>query len=283
MEQRQKQKNRRAAALIRAFVCVAAVFAVIWFGFELIGGLIGEDEKAPAAEPAAPSRGLAKNSYDRSCFREEDGFIVYDGEQTARRGIDVSSHQGQIDWAAVAADGVEFAMIRVGYRGYTEGDTTMDELFYDNVRGALDHGIAVGVYFFSQAITEEEAVEEAEIVLRAVEGLDITYPVVFDWEDIPQEARTDGMDPVTLTGCAEAFCETVEAAGYRAGVYFNQVFGYQRYNLLTLEPYVFWLAQYDDVPDFHYDFQMWQYTDDGTVAGIEGPVDLNLSFWQPGT
>ena len=165
--------------------------------------------------------------------------------------------------------------------GYTKGDTTLDELFYDNVGGAVSNGIAVGVYFFSQAISEEEAVEEAEIVLRAIEGLDITYPVIFDWEDIPQEARTDGMDPMTLTSCAAAFCETIEQAGYTAGVYFNQVYGYQHYDLKVLEDYVFWLAQYDDAPDFYYDFQMWQYTNAGAVSGITGDVDLNLSFWQP--
>lgn len=115
-------------------------------------------------------------------------------------------------------------MIRVGYRGYTKGDTVLDELFYDNVEGALTNGIQVGVYFFSQAVTVEEAVEEAELVLRAIEGLEITYPIIFDWEDIPQEARTDGMDPVTLTACADAFCGTIAAAGYPAGIYFNQAF-----------------------------------------------------------
>ena len=288
MTRRGRRGRWEAGTLIRAFVLVATVFAVLWVGFELVGGLLTGDEPPEETQSGDGSGmmgqvipGLAKNEYDLSAFRREDGFVVYGGPETAHRGIDVSAHQGEIDWAAVAADGVEYAMIRVGYRGYTKGDTSLDELFYDNVAGAQKHGIQVGVYFFSQAISEQEAVEEAELVLRAIEGLEITYPVIFDWEDIPQEARTDGMDPVTLTNCAQAFCSTIEEAGYTAGIYFNQAYGYQEYNLLALDAYVFWLAQYADAPSFYYDFQMWQYTNAGQVHGIEGDVDLNLSFWQP--
>ena len=287
MRKRQGGPGLGTMALI--FLCVAAVFAVLWFGFEWIGGLAGQDEPEPelhagggSAEPDGVIAGLAKNRYDLTAFAADGEYLVYHGSPKASRGIDVSSHQGQIDWSAVAGDGVEYAMIRVGYRGYTKGDTVLDELFYDNVEGALTNGIQVGVYFFSQAVTVEEAVEEAELVLRAIEGLEITYPIIFDWEDIPQEARTDGMDPVTLTACADAFCGTIAAAGYPAGIYFNQAFGYQEYNLLALDEYVFWLAQYDEAPGFYYDFQMWQYTNTGSVSVIEGDVDLNLSFWHPG-
>ncbi len=267
--------------LVKLFFSVAAVFLAIFALFELFALLHQEPEPPAEPDPTTPVIDLDPNPYDLTAFSEQDGFIVYGGEPEARRGIDVSSHQGAIDWAAVASDGVEYAMIRVGYRGYTEGSTALDELFYDNVGGALDNGIDVGVYFFSQAITEAEAVEEAEIVLRAIEGIDITYPIIFDWEDIPQEARTDGMDSLTLTACAKAFCETIEAAGYPAGIYFNQLYGYQEYDLPALDDYIFWLAQYDSAPTFLYDFQMWQYTNAGTVDGIEGNVDLNLSFWQP--
>ena len=275
--------------LILIFFAVAAVFAVLFFGVEWAGRWFSVEEDAPedtqTQEDWVPEElipGLARNEYDREAFAEEDGFLVYHGEEKASRGIDVSAHQGNIDWAAVAADGVEYAMLRVGYRGYTEGDTFLDETFYDNVAGARENGIAVGVYFFSQAISPEEAKEEAEIAIRAMEGLDITYPVVFDWEDIHQtNARTNQVDQQTLTECAKAFCETVEAAGYTAGIYFNQIFGYQRFILPDLDEYVFWLAEYDSAPDFLYDFQMWQYTNVGQVDGIEGGVDLNLSFWHP--
>ncbi len=270
----------------KIFLLVAAVFGVLFLVFELYARTRPQEEpadpEAPAPVEARPARVPKANPSDHDLFREEDGFLVYDGEPAARRGIDVSAHQGPIDWAKVKADGIEYAMIRVGYRGYTKGDTSLDELFYENVAGARANGIDVGVYFFSQAIDRDEAVEEAEIVLRAIEGLDISYPVVFDWEAIPQaEARTDGMDPKVLTGCARAFCRTIEQAGYTAGVYFNQIYGYEHYNLVALEEYVLWLAQYADRPDFRYGFQMWQYSCTGAVDGIDSVVDLNLSFWEP--
>lgn len=277
--------SKSAKRLARCFLLVAACFGVLFFAFEMFGSQFRREDMPPEEEPEAEepeAREPAPNPYDLSLFREEDGFIVYDGEPKARRGVDVSAHQGKIDWAAVAACGVEFAMIRVGYRGYTEGTTSLDELFYENVAGAQANGIDVGVYFFSQALNRDEAVEEAEIVLRAIEGLEITYPIVYDWESIIEEARTDGMDPKVLTGCARAFCRRIQREGYRAGVYFNQAFGYQQYNLVALEEYVLWLAQYAPAPDFRYGFQIWQYSSAGRVDGINCDVDLNLSFWQPG-
>ncbi len=263
------------------FFAVAAVFGAIFLAFELFGHEQPEPEE-PAAAPDREKNGREPqpNPYDLTLFREADGRIFYDGEPAPKQGVDVSSHQGKIDWAAVAADGIDFAMIRVGYRGYTQGTTSLDEYFYENVAGALANGIEVGVYFFSQALDREEAVEEAELVLRAIEGLDISYPIVFDWEEIEEEARTDGMDPNVLTGAARAFCRTIKAAGYTPGVYFNQRQGYEHYNLVALEEYMLWLAQYDEAPDFQYGFQMWQYSCTGQVDGIETDVDLNLSFWE---
>ena len=284
--------GRGGKRLLLTFLAVAAVFAALWFGFELLGS-----RPAPAAPETEPETeetpevsygpetlfpGLPASTLDTAAFRWEDGFLVYDGPETAHRGIDVSAHQQDIDWAAVAADGVEFAMLRVGYRGYTEGTTYLDEKFYDNVAGCRDNGIAVGVYFFSQAVSVEEALEEADITIRAIEGLDITYPVVYDWENVHQaDARTADLDDETLTACADAFCRAVEEAGYTAAVYFNQAYGYGHFDLLELQDHVFWLAQYADTPDFYYAFQMWQYTNTGTVNGIAGDVDLNLSFWEP--
>lgn len=276
---------RRNLAVV--FLLVALCFAILFFAFELVGHLFFQKvEETPPEEPAEeesdPPREPEANPYDLSLFRQEDGFTVYDGTPRARKGIDVSSHQGVIDWEAVAAGGVEFAIIRVGYRGYTQGSTSLDELFYENVAGARANGIDVGVYFFSQSLDRKEAEEEAEVVLRAIEGLDITYPIFYDWEDISGGgARTDGMDSKVLTGCARAFCRRIQREGYRAGVYFNQAFGYQRYNLIALEEYVLWLAQYAPSPDFRYGFQLWQYSSTGKVNGIDCDVDLNLSFWEP--
>lgn len=222
------------------------------------------------------------NQYDPEGFYlDEQGRVRYqkDGRE-AKAGIDVSFYQGEIDWQAVAADGVEFAIIRLGYRGYTEGGLRLDSRFAENIQGALDAGLEVGVYFFSQAITPQEAEEEAAFVAEALEPYEITYPVVFDWEFITPrgQARTDTMEGEQLTETALAFCNAVSQEGYTPMVYFNQEMGYFTYDLAKLKEVPFWLAEYDTKPDFYYHFDLWQYTHTGTVAGIEGSVDWNLDF-----
>ena len=194
-------------------------------------------------------------------------------------GIDVSYYQGKIDWEKVKASGIEFAIIRLGYRGYgQEGKLVEDKMAYENLEGALDAGLKVGVYFFSQAITVEEAVEEAEFVLKRIKVYDITMPVVFDWEYISEEARTAKMDRRTLTDCYKAFCEKIAEAGYTPMAYFNSYQSRQLMYLHELEDYPFWLALYSDRMTYPYRFEMWQYTDSGRVPGIEGNVDINLYF-----
>jgi len=241
---------------------------------------------APPEEPVTfrfgdrvmtPLEGMPLNLYDRAAFSLDDrGRVTYEGAKT---GIDVSAYQQEIDWSAVSADGIDFAILRLGYRGYTEGGLFLDKTFEQNLQGALDAGLEVGVYFFSQAITPEEAEEEAGYVLSALEGHDITYPVAFDWEPISDAgARTAGLDDGVLTRCAAAFCEKIGEAGLRPAVYFNQSLGYLRYDLRELTDYDLWLAEYDDKPDFYYHFDLWQYTHTGRVAGIEGDVDLDLDL-----
>ena len=137
----------------------------------------------------------------------------------------------------------------------------------------------MGVYFFSQATSPEEAREEAEFVLSALEGYDLTYPVAFDWETVSsQDARTRGMGGEAITQCALAFCDRVREAGYEPAVYFNQHLGYLYYDLRALTEYPIWLAEYDGTPDFYYHFDLWQYTHTGEVDGIQGDVDLNLDL-----
>ncbi|MEA4934510.1 MAG: glycoside hydrolase family 25 protein [Lawsonibacter sp.] len=226
--------------------------------------------------------GVQVNAYQLTGFGEdEQGRICYqENGCRAKAGIDVSFYQGEIDWPAVAADGVEFAMIRLGYRGYTEGTLQMDSRFEENIRGALEAGLEVGVYFFSQAITPEEAEAEANFVLEAIRGHDVTYPVAYDWEFVTpgKGARTDAMDGQTLTQCAQAFCRTIAQAGYAPLVYFNQDLGYLTYDLSQLAEFSFWLAEYNGAPHFYYGFSLWQYTHGGSVAGIEGSVDWNLDL-----
>ncbi len=197
----------------------------------------------------------------------------------ALTGIDVSSHQGEIDWAAVAGDGISFAILRVGNRGYSQGVISADERFEANLAGAQENGLLVGCYFFSQAVSVEEAQEEADFVLSVLNGRQMDLPVVFDWEYIDNaEARTDSVDTETVTACAQAFCEQIQAAGYRAAVYCNGMLGYLHYDLSQLEQYDTWYAEYASWPSFAYAFDLWQYSNTGTVAGISGNVDLNLWF-----
>jgi len=222
------------------------------------------------------------NQYDPDCIRvDKQGWLRYENAGAEGKiGIDVSAYQGDIDWKKVADSGVEFAMIRCGYRGYSKGVIVEDKSFNENIKGALNAGLEVGVYFFSQATNVWEAQEEADYVLEAISGYDVTYPVAFDWEFITgnSQARTNNMEPDDLTRCAGAFCDMVAQAGYTPVIYFNQDLGYLGYELDKLTDYSFWLAEYNDNPSFYYHFDLWQYTHRGSVPGIEGSVDLNLDL-----
>lgn len=234
-----------------------------------------------------PLEGVPVNDLAAEELLSANGTVSYVGERfTTLRGIDVSEHQKEIDWAQVAAAGVDFAMIRACRRGYTEGNLYTDPYFEKNIQGALHNGIKVGVYVFSQAITVSEALEEANYVLDLIRGYNVTMPVVFDWEKIEDEAdaRTNNLDSAILNDCAVAFCEKVKMAGYTPAVYFNRLFGYYRYDLTRLTDYLFWLSVPDDFPYFYYASDMWQYSFAGQVPGVSEPVDMNLYFTPvPGT
>ena len=228
---------------------------------------------ACAAPPAA-------NPYEAEDFAYDGNYLTCTAGQS-RLGVDVSSHQGDIDWDAVAAAGVEFAMIRIGFRGYLEGELNEDALARTNIAGARAAGLDGGVYFFSQAISTEEAAREAAWVVAFLEEYDLQLPVVYDWEHVEaSKARTAALtDRALLTDCAKSFCEVVKAAGYTPLIYFNVYQSQDLSDLAALREYGFWLAQYTDGLDFPYAVDLWQYTETGTVAGISGKVDLNL--WLP--
>ncbi len=214
-------------------------------------------------------------------FSADGSYIDYSGTQySALRGIDVSEHQGEIDWQAVRGDGVDFAIIRAGYRGYSEGQLFEDACFRKNIDSALANGIKVGVYFFSQAVNTEEATEEASFLLKTIEGYNFDLPVFFDWEQVSGvgDTRVDAVDGTTLTDCALAFCSVIESAGKDAGVYFYRSLGYNDYELDRLTNMSFWVGAPAQTPDFYYAYSMWQYSYTGTVSGIEGGTDLNLLF-----
>lgn len=223
---------------------------------------------------------LQQHSYDWTGLNTDGGQYSYtapDGTQ-ALAGVDVSTYNGDIDWAAVKADGISFAMIRLGFRGYGEsGKLVLDDKFLQNIQGATQAGLDVGVYFFSQAVTVEEAEEEAEFVLSALEDYSITYPVVFDLETIEYDtARTDDLTVETATQVTQAFCQRIAQAGYQPMIYGNVAWMMDCIDLTQLTGYDLWLAQYQSTPTFPYQFHMWQYSHQGTVAGISGNVDLNL-------
>lgn len=244
--------------------------AVLLMVLLLAGCAAGEPEWT---DPVPP------NNYDGHAFAVADGFLTYN-RGVSLVGVDVSTHQGEIDWEQVADAGVEFAMIRAGYRGYTEGALFEDECFRTNAEGALAAGMEIGVYFFSQAVTVEEAREEARFVLELIRDFDVTYPVVFDWERQDREtSRTRETTGAVMTACAAAFCGEIQAAGYLPMVYFSPSKGYHELDLEQLMDWPFWLAHYTDgweMTSFRYDFAMWQYSNRGEVPGIPGTVDLDL-------
>lgn len=196
-------------------------------------------------------------------------------------GIDVSKWNGSIDWDKVRNAGVEFVIIRAGYRGSATGSLVEDPCFAANIKGALASGLQVGVYFFTQAVSEVEAVEEASAVLRLVKEYKLDYPIFIDTEGAGGNGRADGLDVETRTLVCEAFCSTVRNAGYEAGVYASRNWYNERLYADRLDDYYIWLAEYRSAPLYQGYYQMWQYTSKGKVDGIEGNVDMNISYKGP--
>lgn len=224
-----------------------------------------------------PTSRLVKNPYGPEDFALSGEYqTCIAGESVL--GVDVSYWQKNIDWQQVKAAGVEFAMLRLGWRGTTEGKLFPDEYLQQNYTGARAAGLNVGAYFFSQAISEEEAREEARYVLDLVKGWELQMPIVFDWEYMDGTSRTSSTSTQQVVAFSKAFCEEIALAGYTPMVYFNPRMVNNGYDLEQLADYRFWLAMYDTPMDFPYRVDMWQYTATGAVPGISGNVDLNLYF-----
>lgn len=222
------------------------------------------------------SENLKKSSLNANKFHESNGIITYDG---AALGIDVSEFQTVTDWNAVKQAGVDFVMVRVGRRGYETGLIVEDTDYRRNIEGAQEAGLDVGVYFFSQAVTTNEAREEARFVLDCIKDYEISYPVVFDWESTEKaEARTFEMKNDQLNTIAHAFVDTIEEAGYHPMLYFYKYLGYKQYVLDEFADCDFWLSEPADRPTFYYETAMWQYAVDGEIPGVEGAVDLDICF-----
>ena len=231
-------------------------------------------ETLPTVETTTPPEENPYGPVDFMLDEETQEMTFLSGEGI--KGIDVSSWQGNIDWQQVKDSGVEFVIIRVGGRGTTEGNIYPDEMCQTYYEGARAAGLKVGAYFFSQSVTEEEAIEEAEYVLDVVKDWDVEMPIVYDWEYIGDGARTDNVVAGLLTEMAKAYCETVKNAGYEPMIYFGRSQSADLLILSELVDYGFWLAMYNPIMDYPYKIDIWQYTETGSVPGISGNVDLNL-------
>lgn len=224
---------------------------------------------------------LPKHEYDFTKLVCQDNFMKYyeDGKQVSFVGVDISKYQDYVDFVKLKKAGIDYVMLRVGARGYGSGQLVLDEYFSDNIKRATDAGLEVGVYFFSQAITVEEAVEEANMVLENIKDYTITYPVAFDMENIVNDtARIDNLTKAEKTTIAISFLDTVAAAGYKTMIYGNKEWLIKQIDMSKLTAYDVWLSQIADIPDYPYRFTMWQYSTEAVVDGIAGYADLNISF-----
>ena len=224
---------------------------------------------------------IESHGFDEDDFEVgEDGFLTYVGSDTSvsvKKGIDVSRFQGDIDWEKVAAAGIDFAFVRVGLRGTTEGKILTDDYYEDNIKEATENGIDVGVYFYSQAIDEVEALEEVQMVLDAIEPYEIKYPVVIDVESADSDsARTVNLTSDTYEAVVKTFCDTVSSAGYTPMIYGNVKSFTLLMDAIDVDNYDIWIAYYGTPLYYPYHFNVWQFTSTGSVDGIDGNVDLDI-------
>lgn len=218
-----------------------------------------------------------KSDYDLNLFTLKNGLMTYnDSSYSTSTGIDVSDHNGEINWASVKADGIDFAMLRVGYRGAQEGVLHEDAQFEENISQAKQNDLKVGVYFFSSAIHTEEIDEEVQFVLKKVASYSIDLPIVFDMEEFDQGGRIDNLSVEKKTNLALRFCKKIKEAGYRSMIYGNMTWLYENYDFNKISTYPIWLASYTTTCPMDDHFDMWQYTNAGQVDGIEGDVDINI-------
>ena len=227
-------------------------------------------------EPENPTIPPDPNPYDRYDFQynRKNYLLLQNLPSTA--GVDVSAYQGDIDWKAVKNSGIEFAIIRLGYRGYESGKLVEDTYAKKNLEGAREAGLKVGAYFFSQALTVKEVDEEIKFMLGILGETYLDMPIVLDWEIPASSARTANMDARTLTDLQLHFCGQMKEKGYQPMVYFNWHQSENLYYLSELEDYPFWLALYQDRMTYPWKVEMWQWTCTGKVPGISGDVDINV-------
>ena len=227
-------------------------------------------------EPENPTIPPDRNPYNRYDFQYNRHNYLLLQNVVSFPGVDVSAHQGEIDWTAVKESGIDFAIIRLGYRGYGSGKLVEDEYAKKNLKEAKEAGLKIGAYFFSQALNIKETDEEIQFMLNMLAGVDLDMPIVLDWEIPAEDARTKNMDARTLTDIQLHFCGQMKKMGFQPMVYFNWHQSENLYYLSELEDYPFWLALYQDRMTYPWKVEMWQWTSSGKVPGIQGNVDINV-------
>lgn len=224
---------------------------------------------------------VRKHEYNKDCFVLDGNTMKYIGDKnyTYRLGVDISRHDGDVDWQKVKESGRDFVFLRIGYRGYQSGILKVDERFHDNIKGAQEAGLDVGVYVFSQAINEEEALEEAELVIKELKDYSLQLPVVYDPESIRNDdARTDKVSGMQFTKNTITFCEKVKQHGFTPMIYSNMMWEAYFFDLSKLENYEIWYADYEPVPQTPYHFSFVQYSEKGTVPGVSRKCDLDVQL-----
>lgn len=299
-----RKRPRRGNTQITVFALIASFILGLVVGMVIIHNKSSKeiaevrDELATVIEEQShinvtnvyvPERDIAEgkiglNSYKTENFRIDNGFMAYfndDGEKISHLGCDLSYHNGDVNFEELAAAGCEFVMLRVGYRGYSEGGLVKDERFDEYATQAQNAGLKIGVYFFTQAVTAQEAVDEAEFTLEAIQDYEISYPVAFDTEYIDDESARTNTSEITeelRTEICTAFCERIREEGYYPIIYASENWFRRSLDVESLKQYEFWAPQYLEENDFLYDFTIWQYTDSGNIPGVSGEVDLDISM-----
>ena len=291
-----KSKNKKS--IFPIILIIIMIAAIVVFGYFAVTKFILPFFSTPDAPTQAPTtiindphlgavsvpevEGIDKNEYKQENFvKDENGFISYveNGQTKSTLGVDLSYIQQNVDFNQLKAQGIDFVILRIGGRYYgEEGGLYSDDAFDSHYEQAKAAGLKVGAYFFSQSITELEAKEEAQYVVKLLNGRKLDFPIAFDWEFIDEDpqARTHGIANDMLSNMAVAFCEEIKSAGYIPMIYINSSLIYQSYDLEKIKGYDFWHSEYMDKPSLYFDFAIWQYTKTGTVAGIEGNVDINV-------
>lgn len=272
---------------MRCFLC-AAFFALLVTGCATVSnapglpphgeGEISFIDYYGKPQVAQINQNIRPNKFDRRLFRRKKSKMFYDDPAyTVRQGVDISRHDGKVNWKKVKKAGFDFVILRAAYRGYQTGILHIDEHFFDNISGATEAGLDVGVYVFSQAISEEEALEEAALVLSLIKEEKITLPVVFDPENIGwEDARTDNVTPEQFTRNTLVFCEHVKEAGYEPMVYANLTWQTMRLDMERISEYKMWYADYGNTPKTPYHFDYWQHYSPKKVPGVQRKCDVNI-------